>query len=163
MKICKKCGAVNANNKWFCVDCGETLPQKLSAAEEQRFRAEISDQIEEMYNEKDPYFINTFDKVTGIIAILGLITALVFLEFCAFTNREHSPGTSVSAIALFVVAILDSFVPHLALIFERIRLRIRFDGTEHLSYREEGSARSKRFWNVVFIFLGLALLLFDIL
>ncbi len=163
MKICKKCGALNSNNKWFCVDCGATLPKKLSATEEKQMHTEINDQIEEMYNQKDPYYINAFDKVTGVIAILGLIAIFAFIEFSAFTNREHSLEAAVYAIAFFAVAILDSFVPHLALVFERIRLGIRFDGTEHLSYRGTPSALGKRIANVILILLGLTLLVCNIL
>ncbi len=131
MKICEKCGAHNSDDRIFCIDCSETLPEKLSAKEEQKLRSEISEQIEVMYNKKAPLYVSTFDKIMGVISALGAAATVVFLALCYFTEYTCTP-LSLYALLFFVIAVLDAFVPRISWSLEKIRLGFTVNGADDL-------------------------------
>lgn len=160
MKICEKCEAFNSNDKFFCVDCGKTLSEKLSDSVEEKVRTEISDRIEKMYNKKDPLYVSKFDKIMGVIAVIGAVATIIYIIFCLFTN--HKSTTLVFyAIIFFVLSALDAFVPQLAWSFEKMRLAFIVNGADDL---EPGDLYLlfKRIGIVAFTALGFVMLFTDI-
>ncbi len=134
MKICEKCGASNSDKRRFCIDCGEILGDKLSAAQEQQYRNKIGEQIENMYNKKDPLYVSLYDKIVGIISIIGvaLCSVLVVMNFIIQKTRE---GLLMS-IALFMVAGIEAFVPKFTWSIEKMRLGFYANGADELEPSE---------------------------
>ena len=48
MKVCSKCGAINSDGKFFCVDCGEKLDDSLSENEQKRVEQKIDSNLENL-------------------------------------------------------------------------------------------------------------------
>lgn len=130
MKICEKCGAFNSDDKMFCVDCNEKLSEKLSAVAEQKVRAELNEQIEEMYNKNDPLYVSLFDKVMGVIAVIGVVASLVFMLLISFTNQDFL--LLLYALIFFAFSVVDALVPKIAWELEKLRLSFRIMGTDGL-------------------------------
>lgn len=130
MKLCDKCGAHNSDTRVFCIDCGETLGDKLSDAQEQQLQENLSDNIENMYNKTDPLYVSLYDKIVGSVALLGGVVSLV----CPFI--QPPPVTDDNpylwALLCFALAALDAFIPHLAWGLEKMRLNMWANGAEDL-------------------------------
>ncbi|MBR5472918.1 MAG: hypothetical protein IKU82_02910, partial [Clostridia bacterium] len=88
MKLCKKCGAHNADDRIFCVDCGEPLGAKLTPEQENKQNEALSQQLEKMYNRRNPLYVSCFDKIVGSIAIAGAIGALIGVIFALINGQE---------------------------------------------------------------------------
>ena len=120
MKICDNCGAYNSDKRKLCVDCGETLGDKISEREEQQIRQNIGAKIEKMYNKKDPLYVSTFDKLVGAVSIIGIILCVVF-TVKNYSNHKSSEYL-LWAIFYFALSGFEAFVPKLSWCIEQIRL-----------------------------------------
>ncbi len=120
MKICAKCGAYNADERFFCVDCNEKLGDKLSAVEEQRMRDNVNDTIEEMYNRKDPLFVSKLDKALGIGSGIGALCSLMLIVIGKITHR--SADSLWVGILFFLLAVIEALVPKVSWAIEKMRL-----------------------------------------
>lgn len=156
MKICKKCGAHYPDDKIFCLDCNERLGDKLSASEEQKVRANLNKQMEQMYNKTDPLYVSKFDKTIGALAIVGAVVALVFLIIRHFT--EQIIGFLPFAILFFILSALDALIPRLTWGLEKIRLSFFINGADDA---EPGTLylMGRKISFVSMLILGLAALL----
>lgn len=130
MKICEKCGAFNSDDKIFCVDCNEKLSEKLTAATERKIRAELSEQMEEMYNKKDPLYVSRFDKVMGAVALVGAVTSAVLMGISVFTQIDIK--IPLCALIFFLISVVEALIPKIMWELEKLRLSFTIMGTDGL-------------------------------
>lgn len=130
MKICEKCGAHNSDNRVFCIDCGETLGDKISDLHERQIRKGIDEKIEKMYNKGDPLVINLFEKIFGGIAAIGTLVAVVFIIINLIKGRsiEYLFGS----IFVFALAMFEAFLPKISWALERRQVSIYANGADGL-------------------------------
>lgn len=155
MKLCEKCRCENADTRVFCVDCGATLGEKLSDAQEAIHQENLSDNIEELCNRNDPLYVSPFDKIVGVVALLGCVASIVFPFLWPYTMTDDHPY--LWAFILFACAALDAFIPHLAWGLEKLHVSLWADGAEDL---QPGKAYlvGRRIGNAVAVALGALLL-----
>ena len=130
MKICDKCGAFNSDDRMFCVDCNETLGEKISNAQEQKVRASISEQISELYNKKDPLYVSRFDKIMGIVALVGMTASLVLMIISIFTQIDIK--IPLCALIFFLISVVEALIPKIMWELEKLRLSFTITGTDGL-------------------------------
>ena len=111
MKVCAKCGAHNSDERSFCVDCNEKLGDKLSTLEEQQMRNNVNKKIEEMYNSKNPLYVSVFDKIIGVVSLIGLLCSLVLVVINKVTERSFE--FLWIGVIFFLLASIEAFVPKL--------------------------------------------------
>ena len=155
MKICDKCRAQNADTRVFCLDCGTTLGEKLSDAQEAAYQDNLSDNIEALCNRNDPLYVSRFDKIVGVLALLGCAASVVLPFIRPYTMTDDHPY--LWAFLFFTLAALDAFVPQLAWGLEKLRISLWADGAEGL---QPGRAYlvGRRIGNAVVVALGALLL-----
>ena len=112
MKLCEKCRCENADTRVFCVDCGATLGEKLSSAQEAEHQQNRIDNIEKLYNRNDPLYVGLFDKLVGAIAILGCVASIVFPFLWPYTMSGDHPY--LWAFILCAITAVDALFPQLA-------------------------------------------------
>ncbi len=120
MKICENCGAVNSDNRLFCLDCNEKLGDAVSEYRKERIEQSIDEKIEALYNGNDPLYVSLFDKVMGCISLVGIVACLVLLAVGFFTKREF--GFLWFGVLLFALTAVEAFVPKLTWSIEKLRL-----------------------------------------
>lgn len=130
MKVCEKCGAINNNERFFCVDCGEKLPAPVSKAYEAEINGRISDTGDKLMRESDPLAVTTFDRITGFVSVGGLLLAVVLL-FVGARLQRFNPELILYSMLFFIVGIISSFLPRLLWFFEKIRLSFTISGSEN--------------------------------
>lgn len=130
MKICEKCGAYNSDDKIFCVDCNEKLGEKLSDSQERKIREEVSSQINEMYNKKDPLYVSGFDKIIGSVSVVGLVATLVLMLLSGFTHQDIK--ILLCAGIFLLVAVIEALVPWVSWTLEKVRLSFTVSGADDL-------------------------------
>ena len=155
MKLCEKCRAHNADNRVFCVDCGATLGDELSAAQERALQESLSADIEKMYNRTDPLYVSLFDKIVGALALAGCVASLV----CPFLKPApvSDDNPYLWAFLCFVLAALDAFIPQLAWGLEKFRLVLWADGADDLQPSQLYLV-GRRVGNTVALALGILVL-----
>ncbi|MBQ9717817.1 MAG: hypothetical protein IJV76_07470 [Clostridia bacterium] len=79
MKKCKKCGAVQSDERSVCIDCGTLLGRPMSEAEEAQAEAALDDRLDGMAERAQDFYVSVPEKVMGILCILGVIAAVVML------------------------------------------------------------------------------------
>ena len=130
MKICDKCGAHNADNRMFCIDCDETLGDKLSAAEEEKARASVNGKIEKMCNERDPLYVSKFDKIMGSVSAVGAVLSLLLALASIFTQMDGK--FLLCAVLFFLISTLEALVPQVTWAIEKFRMSFTAFGTDDL-------------------------------
>lgn len=160
MKICEKCRCQNADTRVFCVDCGATLGEKLSEAQEAIHQQQLNENIEKMYNRTDPLYVSVFDKVVGILALLGCVASVVLPFFKPYTMSGDHPY--LWAFLFFACAAVDAFIPHLAWELEKLRLGFWADGADSLE-PSNLYLIGRRVGNAVVVALGALLLALPLL
>lgn len=112
------------------MDCGATLGEKLTDAQEQLIHENLSDNIEKMYNKTDPLYVSLLDKILGGIAVIGGVASLV----CPFLRPAPASDDNpyLLAFVLFAIAALDAFIPQLAWGLEKLRLGLWVNGGDDL-------------------------------
>lgn len=77
MKKCKKCGAIQSDDRTMCVDCGALLGESLSEAEAARAEAAFADKIDTMGDRMEDFHVPTHERVLGIVSIVLAVLMLV--------------------------------------------------------------------------------------
>ncbi|MBQ8683658.1 MAG: hypothetical protein IJ518_03980 [Clostridia bacterium] len=159
MRICSKCGAYNADERRFCVDCSEILPDPLSASEQEAVESQISESMETLYARTDPLAVTRFDKIFGWICLGGLAALLVLAVIDLVTEyRCDSPESYLCSALFLVVGAVEAFVPKITWTLEKIRL------SWHISNAEEAEPSEayrifRRVGIVLFAGIGVAFML----
>lgn len=120
MKICTKCGAYNSDERFFCIDCSEKLGDKLSAIDEQQAHDSVNEKIEEMNNKKDPLYVSKFDKVMGLVSLIGVLCSVILVLIGMIAERNFD--YLWVGIVFFLLASVESFIPKATWAVEKIRL-----------------------------------------
>ena len=130
MKLCQKCGAHNADEKTFCIDCAEYLGDPLSAEEEEQIRLKTRQTVDHLYNEEDPLGVSRFDKIIIVLAVLGLVLMLVKTLFGYFVN---SVQLAIYGFIAFAAALETAALPKIGWAITKMKLSLHFEGAEFLS------------------------------
>ena len=80
MKKCKKCGAVQSDERTTCVDCGKMLGRPMTEAEEAQAEAALDDRLDGLAERAQDFYVSIPEKVMGILCIIGVIAAVVMLN-----------------------------------------------------------------------------------
>ena len=158
MKVCDKCHAQNADTRVFCVDCGATLGDALSPAQERTLRESLSADIEKMYDRTDPLHVSLLDKITGLLALIGCVATIVCPFFRPAPESFSDGNPYLFAFIFFTIAALDAFLPQLAWGLEKFRLSLWADGAGDL-HPSQLYLVGRRVGNAVALGLGVAILL----
>ncbi len=129
MKICTKCGAYNSDERIFCVDCNEKLGDKISAIDEQQARDSVNEKIEKMYNKKDPLYVSKFDKVMGLVSLIGVLCSVILIVIGKVTERNFD--FLWVGIVFFLLASVEAFMPKVTWAIEKIRLSFFIRDTDN--------------------------------
>jgi len=87
MKKCKKCGALQSDDRSTCVDCGTLLGRAMSADEAAEAEAAIDDKIDGLAERAEDFYVPLRDKIMGVISIIGIAAAIVLL---VLVGRENA-------------------------------------------------------------------------
>ena len=156
MKICDKCGAYNANDRMFCIDCNEKLGRKLSAEEEQKLQTDTSEKLEELYNKRDPLYVSKFDKIVGWFSVGGAVVSLLVAVVNLIVQCDNR--FLLYSLILFLISAVESLVPQVAWELEKLRIhRIAF-GADDLE-PSPFYFRNRKIAIVVATVLGIAMFL----
>lgn len=128
MKICDKCGALNSDNRAFCVDCNEKLGDSISQREQDRIKQSIDSSLDALYNDKDPLYVSRLDKLMGIISLIGALASVILLGVGLFFKRDF--GFLWLGILFFVLAAVEAFFPKLTWTIEQLRLSFSISNSE---------------------------------
>ena len=129
MKLCEKCGAVNSDDKFFCVDCSEKLNEPVSDAERKHLEAELNGTLEELYVKTDPLAVTLFDKVAGSVCISGIAVLTVMFFIAVF--RKCELGFYLYGFLLFALGVADAFFPRISWELEKLRLSFTISDAEN--------------------------------
>ncbi len=120
MKVCGRCGALNSDTRFFCVDCCEKLGDAVSDREQGALEQDIDTKLETLYNQNDPLHVSRFDKVMGWLSVIGTAASLILWVIGLFTKRGFD--LLWIAVLLFAVSAVEAFVPKLTWGLEKLRL-----------------------------------------
>lgn len=88
MKKCRKCGALQSDDRTQCVDCGALLGAPMTDAEESHAEAALDDKLDQMAERTEDFYVPLRDKILGVLAILGIIAAIVLLCLVGAEKKE---------------------------------------------------------------------------
>ena len=70
MKKCTKCGAVQNDSRYYCVDCGEKLGKPLSEAEAFVIEERLDDMLDDMSERAEDFYVSRRNKIMAIMAVV---------------------------------------------------------------------------------------------
>lgn len=161
MKKCSKCGLVQDDRRQ-CIDCGAFLDETLSAAEEERYRDEVSDAVREMSDRCVDFYVSPKQRWFGIGAAAAVIlSVVVFLLGAKFTPDAGSVALYAAfGLILSTTAALHLLFPRAMWNFETFRFRFHVNGefspsdnylvvTKFISYVCFGAGAMAAVWSLV--------------
>lgn len=80
MKKCKKCGALQGDDRTLCVDCGALLGDPMPADEQAKTEETLSETVSEMARRGEDFAVTPRARVLGILSIAAA-AVLVFFFF----------------------------------------------------------------------------------
>ncbi len=122
MKVCDKCGALNSDNRFFCVDCHEKLGDAVSEQERDKIEQSIDTTLENLYNDNDPLYVSRFHKVMGFLSLVGALASLVLFVISLVTKRDFS--FLWIGILFFALTVVEALVPRFTWSLEQLRLSL---------------------------------------
>ena len=88
MKKCKNCGALQSDDKTTCLDCGTLLGKPMNEKEEEAAEQLIDNQLEDMVERTEDFYVPLHDKIMGILGIVCIIAAVVLIAISSRTLDE---------------------------------------------------------------------------
>ncbi len=128
MKVCANCNAVNSDNRFFCVDCGEKLDDALSENAQKRVEQAIDSNMENLYNDNDPLRVTLFDKIAGIMSIVGLVLCFSLLFANAFIKADLK--YLWLSVFLFILSAIEALFPKFLWHLEKLRLSFTISNSD---------------------------------
>ena len=130
MKLCKKCGAVQADKILFCLDCGASLGDPVDAKTEARINAETRKGVDKMASDGDFLALKPMHKVCGIAMLAMAVSAGIFFLFPKFSGEARPVFGLVFLIGVFFG--IHALTPKFCWLIEKLRLSFRVDNTDNL-------------------------------
>ena len=128
MKVCKECGAVQQDERIFCIDCGEKLDDPISKTEESKIAKEISNSIDVQYDKSDPFAV---DLPMKIVAALNIIAAIFSLVMFIISDRPEKSVVLISFI-WYAFSFTDALFPEIIWTLTKFRDFFRYDNFDDL-------------------------------
>ncbi len=88
MKKCKKCGALQSDDKSVCIDCGAHLGRAMTPLEEEAAEAALDDKLDNMAERAEDFYVPLRDKIMGALCIVGIIAAIVLIVLVGRANDD---------------------------------------------------------------------------
>lgn len=130
MKICRKCGAAQSDERRMCIDCGETLGPPVDKKTAEEYNKKLGNKVSKLTSSGDFLALKPLDVACGIAMILcGVASGVIFLF-----PRFASDGRTLFAM-IFVLGIvlgLNALLPKLVWLLEKLRLSATVDNTDDL-------------------------------
>lgn len=79
MKKCRKCGAIQSDDRTVCLDCGTMLGRPMTDAEEAQAEAALDDRLDGLAERAQDFYVSIPQKVMGILCIVAAVAAIVML------------------------------------------------------------------------------------
>ncbi len=90
MKKCKKCGALQSDDRATCLDCGAVLGKPLSEAEEYAEDVSLHGQLDDLSEKAEDFHVSAVDKIFGITAIVACAVLIVMLNIVGVRTAEYN-------------------------------------------------------------------------
>ena len=107
MKKCIKCGAIQKNERFTCIDCGERLGEPLSEEEEAKADRDITKKINRLSNRAD-YLTLNITKLDIVIAVMLIVLSIMLLLIKIIFSEHITEDIHVIGNILIVVMILET-------------------------------------------------------
>ena len=133
MKLCGKCGAHNADDRMFCVDCDAKLGDPLPKEQEQHYTESLDDKLNTLYDKGAPLHVSLTDKIVGCADALGAAALIVTVIVRAFTRSLPEGWGAILLFGLFVFlfSAAEALLPQLG--WKLATIRLWANGTEDLT------------------------------
>jgi type I restriction enzyme S subunit len=92
MKVCKECGAVQQDERIFCIDCGEKLDEPISESEEEKITEEAVDNSSAKLLSENSVLIAMYGATVGEYGIISK-PMTCNQAVCALIPNENYPYT----------------------------------------------------------------------
>ncbi|MDR0964240.1 MAG: hypothetical protein LBM60_06465 [Clostridium sp.] len=123
MKKCHKCGAIQSDDRFYCVDCNERLKDRIPDDEAKLIEKELEDRIENLKNGAEPLHVSSADKIVGFASLIGINVIIVFLIiFRSNLGKVPESVFSIYSIFLFVLCSVTALVPKIGWALDKFRL-----------------------------------------
>ena len=90
MKKCPKCGAVQSDSRNVCLDCGTLLGRAMTKEETAAHEDALDERLSDLSDRTEDFYVPLRDKVIGIIALAGIIAAIVLLVLATTEKNRLS-------------------------------------------------------------------------
>lgn len=98
MKKCKKCGALQNDNRSVCIDCGAVLGRSMTEEEETRTEDALSDRLYDLSERTEDFYVPVRDKIIGVLCMIGAVAAILLLNFIGTEKRGLQANVSVNTV-----------------------------------------------------------------
>jgi len=79
MKKCKKCGALQNDERNVCLDCGTLLGNSMTDKEEAIAEEALENTLDAMAESTEDFYVPVRDKFFGVFCIIGIVAAVLLL------------------------------------------------------------------------------------
>ncbi len=151
MKICPSCGVSQSDRRTECVECGARLDAPLNEQEAERVRAQQEEQLEKLYNRRDPLYVSLFDKILGGLMAAGALAVPITL--LVGHNQVKPSIMAFAAFLFFAFGVVLAFFPKIAWEIGKLRMSVYMDGTDDLM--PAGGTKGRKIGLTVLLVFGI--------
>ncbi|MBQ8897477.1 MAG: hypothetical protein IJY86_03270 [Clostridia bacterium] len=130
MKLCKKCGATQSDDRTVCVDCGEILGAPVDKATEEKLSREASARISKLDRDGDFLTLKPIDAACGIAMLVCGIASGVLCLFPKFAGEARV--VFLISFLIGVVLGITALTPKFCWLLEKLRMSARVENTDDL-------------------------------
>ncbi|NLK99992.1 MAG: hypothetical protein GX271_04940 [Clostridiales bacterium] len=133
MKKCGKCGAIQNNKRFYCIDCNERLGPPLTDEEEKKETAVIRENINTLSNKVDYFYVSKLDRITIILLLIfSTLHLLLMIIRSEYYRENHLFGLGIILIILAVSTSVSLRYPELTWELHKLRYIFVFDNINDL-------------------------------
>lgn len=111
MKICKNCGAIQSDERFYCIECEDKLGAILSEKEKEKIEREIEKTGRRYLDKTSVIQVTVLQKLTGVLSLAG--TLLIIILILIYKDNIGNILESLIALALFIFCSLEALLPKL--------------------------------------------------
>jgi hypothetical protein len=153
MKKCGKCGAIQNNKHFYCIDCNNRLGPPLTDEEEKMETSKIKETINDLSNKADYFYVSKTDKfIVILLVIFSLLHALLILFGANYYRENQLYWLGFISILLAIAIAIDLRFPRISWELYRFRYLFVFENIDDLE-PSRFMLWSRRFFSKLFLII----------
>lgn len=134
MKKCNRCGAIQDDRHYYCIDCNNRLGPSLSKEEEAIVNNQVKKSLEKLSNNADYFYVSKIDKAVILsLCILSFLHILLMVIRAGYYRGNGFHALGFIIVLISVITAIDLRFPRISWELYKLRFILAIENPDDMT------------------------------